>query len=160
MSPTTRAKFSSWIIRQKRLLCQKNASTSNISWQLITCPLHSLLCLRQLILKLMPPNTPTKLASCRGRLGKPHHKNIAVHLGIARLGGGSKPLPGWFVAPREMSMYKRAFAWFCPKIGGTECPFECGGGVQWLFGQCPNELLYFYVGASLQGVPKKSWFQN
>ena len=31
-------------------------------------------------------------------LGKPQHKNIAVHLGIARL-GGSKPLPGWFVAP-------------------------------------------------------------
>ena len=27
-----------------------------------------------------------------------------------------------------MSMYKRAFGWFCPKIGATECPFECGGG--------------------------------
>ena len=27
-----------------------------------------------------------------------------------------------------MSMYKRAFAWFCPKIGATECPFECGEG--------------------------------
>ena len=26
-------------------------------------------------------------------------RNIAVHLGIARLEGGSKPLPGWFVAP-------------------------------------------------------------
>ena len=26
-----------------------------------------------------------------------------------------------------MSVYKRAFAWFCPKIGATECPFECGG---------------------------------
>ena len=34
-------------------------------------------------------------------LGKPQHKKISVHLGIARLGGegGSKPLPGWFVAP-------------------------------------------------------------
>ena len=37
-----------------------------------------------------------------------------------------------------------------PKIGATECPFECGGGVQWLFGQCPNEQRYFYVGASLR----------
>ena len=32
-------------------------------------------------------------------LGKPQRKFISVHLGIARLGGGSKPLPGWFVAP-------------------------------------------------------------
>ena len=31
-------------------------------------------------------------------LGKHHYKNISVHLGIARLGGGSQPLPGWFVA--------------------------------------------------------------
>ena len=48
-------------------------------------------------------------------------------------------------------MYKRAFARFFPKIGATECPFECGGGggAQWLFGQCPNELLYFLSGASL-----------
>ena len=54
----------------------------------------------------------------------------------------------WHLFLGEMSMYKRAFVWFCPKIGATECPFECGGGVQWLFGQCPNELLYFYGGAS------------
>ena len=26
---------------------------------------------------------------------------------------------------------------------------SAGRGVQWLFGQCPNELLYFYGGASL-----------
>ena len=35
--------------------------------------------------------------------------------------------PG-LIGLREMSMYKRAFAWFCPKIGATECPFECGAG--------------------------------
>ena len=29
-----------------------------------------------------------------------------------------------------------------------------GGGVQWLFGQCPNELLYFCVGASLTHIYK------
>ena len=27
----------------------------------------------------------------------------------------------------EMSKYKQAFAWFCPKIGCPEYPFECGG---------------------------------
>ena len=27
---------------------------------------------------------------------------------------------------------------------------SAGGWVQWLFGQCPNELLYFYGGASLK----------
>ena len=27
---------------------------------------------------------------------------------------------------------------------------SAGRWVQWLFGQCPNELLYFYVGASLR----------
>ena len=30
------------------------------------------------------------------------------------------------------------------------------GVVQWLFGQCPNELLYFFVGASLTSKCKKS----
>ena len=41
----------------------------------------------QLYLLAIPPNIP-------------QHKNISVHLGIARLeGGGSKLLPGWFVAP-------------------------------------------------------------
>ena len=29
---------------------------------------------------------------------------------------------------------------------------RAGGLVQWLFGQCPNELLYFYVGASLSSM--------
>ena len=45
-------------------------------------------------------------------------------------------------------MYKRA-------IGATECPFDSGGGVQWLFGQCPNEQLYFFGGASLREGCKK-----
>ena len=35
----------------------------------------------------------------------------------------------WHLFLGEMSMYKRAFAWFCPKIGATECPFECRGGL-------------------------------
>ena len=66
-------------------------------------------------------------------------------------GGGLNPCQDglWHLFLGEMSMYKRAFAQFFPKIGATECPFECGGA-QWLFGQCPNELLYFYVGASLK----------
>ena len=29
---------------------------------------------------------------------------------------------------------------------------SAGGSVQWLFGQCPNELLYFYGGASLTAL--------
>ena len=38
-----------------------------------------------------------------------------------------------------------------PKIGAPECPFECGeAGVQWLFGQCPNEQRYLFSGASLR----------
>ena len=39
-------------------------------------------------------------------------------------------------------MYKR-------EIGATECPFDSGRGVQWLFGQCPNEQRYLFGGASL-----------
>ena len=30
-----------------------------------------------------------------------------------------------------------------------ECPFECGGGVQSLFGQCPNRVRANLTGASL-----------
>ena len=36
-----------------------------------------------------------------------------------------------------------------PEIGATECPFDSGGGGPMLFGQCPNEQLYFFGGASL-----------
>ena len=45
-------------------------------------------------------------------LGKPQHKNIAVHLGVARLGGGLNPCQDglWHLFLGEMSMYKRAFA--------------------------------------------------
>ena len=45
-------------------------------------------------------------------------------------GGGLNPCQDglWHLFLGEMSMYKRPFAWFCPKIGATECPFECGGG--------------------------------
>ena len=32
---------------------------------------------------------------------------------------------------------------------------SAGGGVQWLFGQCPNEHRFFYVGASLNDHIKK-----
>ena len=46
-------------------------------------------------------------------------------------------------------MYKRA-------IGATECPFDSGGGVQWLFGQCPNEQIYFFGGASLSNGMESS----
>ena len=49
----------------------------------------------------------------------------------------------FFFAPSPK--YKRAFKWFCPKIGATECPFECGGG-----GPMANEQRFFYVGASLR----------
>ena len=38
-----------------------------------------------------------------------------------------------------------------PKKSAPECPFECGGGVQKLFGQCPNRACDFFKGASLRG---------
>ena len=37
-----------------------------------------------------------------------------------------------------------------------ECPFECGGGVQSLFGQCPNRGDAIFGGASLRGLGKMS----
>ena len=45
-------------------------------------------------------------------LGKHHYKNISVHLGIARLGGGLNPCQDglWQLFLEEMTMYKRAFA--------------------------------------------------
>ena len=44
--------------------------------------------------------------------------------------GGLNPCQDgfWHLFLGEMSMYKRAFAWFCPNIGATECPFERGSG--------------------------------
>ena len=37
------------------------------------------------------------------------------------------------------------------KKSAPECPFECGGGVQLLFGQCPNRGDANFKGASLTG---------
>ena len=77
-------------------------------------------------------------------LGKHHHKNFSVHLGIARLGGGSKPLPGWFVAPifRRNVLVQTGICMILPENRCHRVPvWQRGGGIQWLFGQCPNEQI-------------------
>ena len=83
--------------------------------------------------------------------GKPHHKNIAVHFGIFPLGGGVLTLAGMvcgtYIFLGEMSMYKRAFAWFCPTIGATECPFDNGGGSNGYLGNAQmNCYIFITVG--------------
>ena len=73
-------------------------------------------------------------------------------------GGGLNPCPDGLG-----QLFWEEFAWFwggldpCPDGLGhffprwtaPECPFECGGGVQSLKGQCPNAFGNFFVGASL-----------
>ena len=44
-------------------------------------------------------------------------KNVQDQMGICLILGGSKPLPGWPIAPIA-ALEKSA----------PECPFECGGG--------------------------------
>ena len=65
--------------------------------------------------------------------------------------GGVNPLPGWFGAlfftVRTIQPFKS-----CPKKSAPECPFEGGGGVQSLFGQCPNRGDANFKGASLTSL--------
>ena len=69
---------------------------------------------------------PTWEVSRGTRLGKPP-------LSLTLSSFGHCPFGGWGLNPcqdglGEMCKYKRAFAWFCQKIGATECPFQWGGG--------------------------------
>ena len=73
-------------------------------------------------------------------------------------GGGSKPLPGWFGATflgriclilGGLDPCPYGLGHFFPRWSAPECPFECGGGVQWLNGQCPNAFCAIFGGASL-----------
>ena len=88
-------------------------------------------------------------------LGKPHHKNIAVHLGIAQIAIGP-PSPhsnGHSVAPifGQNHVNARLYMVISPK---NRChkPSWQGFRPPAPNGQCPNELLYFYGGASLRSL--------
>ena len=52
----------------------------------------------------------------------------------------------WRLFLVEMSKYKRAFAWFCPKIGATECPLSAGGGSNGFLGNAQMNCYIFMVG--------------
>ena len=66
----------------------------------------------------------------------------------------SKPNPVWFENFFDY-IFKIVFFskpnWIWVGNGHClKCSCRVGGGVQRLFGQCSNELLYFYDGASLR----------
>ena len=65
--------------------------------------------------------------------------------------GGLNPCQDglWHLFLGEMSMYKRAFTWFCPKIGTTECSFECGGGSNGYLGNAQMNCYIFSLGLPL-----------
>ena len=50
-------------------------------------------------------------------------------------------------------MYKRAFAWFCPKTGATECPFECGGRSNGYLGNAQMNCYIFMMVLPLAWSP-------
>ena len=88
-------------------------------------------------------------------LGKPQHKNIAVHLGIAQIAIGPTPphSNGHSVAPIFGQNHANARLYMVissknrchkPSWQGFRPPAPNG--------QCPNELLYFYGGASLSHI--------
>ena len=74
-------------------------------------------------------------------------------MGISLFLGGSKRLPRWFGALtvfgsiQPCRMVKNG-----PKKSAPECPVECGGGVQLLFGQCPNGGGVNPLGSSLRAT--------
>ena len=54
----------------------------------------------------------------------------------------------WGTIYSEMN-YQVQIVKYGPKKSAPECPFECGGGMQKLFGQCPNKISHNLRGASL-----------
>ena len=82
-------------------------------------------------------------------------KNCPSSNGHILVFGGSKrlPEPGWFGA--LIYCHNGGFANFLklvPEWPAPECPVECGGGVQSLFGQCPNAEYMNAKGCSLIGL--------
>ena len=84
------------------------------------------------------------------RLGKPHRKFISVHLGIACLGGGSKPLPRWFVAPifRRNVLVQMGICMILPE---NRC-HRVGGGSNGYLGNAQMNRDFLSVGLPLYGM--------
>ena len=115
-------------------------------------------------------------------LGKPQFEKGRVYLGIAQMGGGSRPLPKWFGAlifekncpcskghllglgglnPCQDGLgHLCSENWssngICSSRSGNKVPQSArlseGVGVQSLFGQCPNRPCVFFSGASLRDL--------
>ena len=87
-------------------------------------------------------------------LGKPQHKKSLFIWALPVWVGGSKPLPGWFVAPifRRNVHVQTGICMILPENRCRRVPVWVRGGVQLLFGQCPNELRFSYSRASLNWI--------
>ena len=87
--------------------------------------------------------------------GLPFFVHVPCIWALPVWGGGSKRLPRWFGALtvfgsiQPCRMVKNG-----PKKSAPECPVECGGGVQSLFGQCPNGGGVNVLGSSLRRSPQ------
>ena len=99
------------------------------------------------------PEFFSNTVGCHSMLGKTHFVWRPLHLGIARLGvgrWGSKRLPRWFGALivfgsiQPWRMVKKWPEKKCPRVPGW-----VRGGVQSLFGQCPNVGGVKRIGSSL-----------